>query len=120
VTAFERALRGESPDLGDIVTHIEPVGDAEARRPVIRARSTEVREVISQLPNQLPGVKDCHRISVYQDGNDLSVSFHATMTSNLPIGDAHKLTVQLENLLRARLPELGRVVIHVEPPGAGD
>jgi cation diffusion facilitator family transporter len=120
VTAFERALRGESPELGDIVTHIEPVGDAEARRPVIRSRSTEVREVISHLPDQLPGVKDCHHISVFQDGNDLSVSFHATMAPSLPIGDAHKLTVQLENLLRARLPELGRVVIHVEPPGASD
>jgi cation diffusion facilitator family transporter len=120
VTAFERALRGESPDLGDIVTHIEPVGDAEARRPVIRSRSTEVREVISHLPDRLPGVKDCHHISVFQDGIDLSVSFHATMAPSLPIGDAHKLTVQLENLLRARLPELGRVVIHVEPPGASD
>ncbi len=72
------------------------------------------------MPDQLPGVRDCHRISVYQDSNGLSVSFHATMSPDLPITDAHKLTVQLENLLRARLPELGRVVIHVEPPGASD
>ena len=34
-------------------------------------------EAVVQLPDQLPGVKDCHRISIYQDGNDLSVSFHA-------------------------------------------
>ena len=120
VTAFEQALQGESLDLRDIVTHIEPVGDAEARRPVVRARSNQVREAILELPDQLPGVKDCHRISIYQDGNDLSVSFHATLSPNLPISDAHKLTVQLESLLRARLPELGRVVIHVEPPGVRD
>jgi divalent metal cation (Fe/Co/Zn/Cd) transporter len=73
-----------------------------------------VREAILELPDQLPGVKDCHRISIYQDGNDLSVSFHATLSPNLPISDAHRLTVQLESLLRARLPELGRVVIHVD------
>ena len=42
------------------------------------------------------------------------------MEPNLPISDAHKLTVQLESALRAQLPELGRVVIHVEPPGAQD
>jgi divalent metal cation (Fe/Co/Zn/Cd) transporter len=68
----------------------------------------------------LPGVRDCHGITIYREGNDLSVSFHATMAPNLPISDAHKLTVQLESLLRARLPELGRVVIHAEPPGVSD
>jgi cation diffusion facilitator family transporter len=120
VTAFEQALRNGSRQLNDIVTHIEPVGDREARRPVSRAGSARVREAILHLPDQLPGVKDCHGISIYRDGNDLSVSFHATMAPNLPISDAHKLTVQLEAVLRARLPELGRVVIHVEPPEVKD
>jgi cation diffusion facilitator family transporter len=120
VTGFEQALRAQAPELTDVVTHIEPVGDNEARRAVVRVRSSEVREAVEQLARQLPGVKDCHRISVYQDGNDLSVSFHATMSPNLAIGQAHQLTIQLESLLRARLPELGRVVIHVEPPEAQD
>ena len=31
------------------------------------------------------------------------------------IGDAHDLTVALEAHLRARVPNVGRVVIHVEP-----
>jgi divalent metal cation (Fe/Co/Zn/Cd) transporter len=113
-------LRVQVPELADVVTHIEPVGDNEARRAVVRVRSSEVREAVEQLARQLPGVKDCHRISVYQDGNDLSVSFHATMSPNLPIGQANQLTVQLESLLRAGLPELGRIVIHVEPPEVQD
>jgi cation diffusion facilitator family transporter len=120
VTAFEMALRGESPELGDIVTHIEPMGDHEVRRPATRAGSAQVRAAVLQLPGQLPGVRDCHRITIYRDGNDLSVSFHCSMEPNLPISDAHQLTVQLESTLRARLPELGRVVIHVEPPNASD
>jgi len=120
VTAFEMALRGESPELGDIVTHIEPMGDNEVRRPAIRASSAQVRAAVSHLPRQLPGVRDCHRITIYRDGNDLSVSFHCSMEPNLPISDAHQLTVQLESTLRAQLPELGRVVIHVEPPNASD
>lgn len=119
-SAFESALRDESPRLRDVVTHIEPVGDNEARRPGLRLAPGQVQQVISGLPSSVPGVKDCHRISVYQDDNDLSVSFHATMAPDLPISDAHKLSVQLESALRAQLPELGRVVIHVEPPGAQD
>jgi cation diffusion facilitator family transporter len=120
VTEFEQALRGEVTALNDIVSHIEPVGDHEVRRSVVQVSAQEVRQAVAELPRQLPGVKNCHRISVYQDGNDLSVSFHATMPTTLSIAEAHRLTVQLESLLRTRLPELGRVVIHVEPPGASD
>jgi divalent metal cation (Fe/Co/Zn/Cd) transporter len=31
------------------------------------------------------------------------------------IGDAHLLTERVETFLRGRVPNLGRVVIHVEP-----
>lgn len=120
VTAFETAMRRESPELGDIVTHIEPVGDREARRPTIRAGSEQVRQAVMLLPTQVPGVKDCHSITIHRDGNELSVSFHCLVDPNLPISTAHKLTVQLESVLRANQPDLGRVVIHVEPPEARD
>jgi divalent metal cation (Fe/Co/Zn/Cd) transporter len=120
VTVFEKALRAGSPEPSDIVTHIEPVGDREAHRPASRAASAQVRQAISRLCNQLPGVRGCHSITIFRDGNDLSVSFHAIMAPHLPISDAHKLTMELERLLRAQFPELGRVVIHVEPPEARD
>jgi divalent metal cation (Fe/Co/Zn/Cd) transporter len=40
---------------------------------------------------------------------------HCTLDADTAITDAHKLTEQLEQHLRACLPHLGRVVIHVEP-----
>jgi cation diffusion facilitator family transporter len=119
-TAFETALRSGSRELSDVVTHIEPVGDREARRSVTRLVPGQVQRVVLSLPRDVPGVQDCHHISVYRDGNDLSALFHVTLAPNLSISDAHKLTVQLESVLRAQLPELGRVVIHVEPPNVSD
>jgi len=119
-TAFEAALRGQVAELSDIVTHIEPAGDAEARRAAVRVGLEQVRQAILQLSEQAPGIKDCHSISLHREGNDLSVSFHCSMAPHLPISEAHKLTVQLESILRAQLPELGRVIIHVEPPEARD
>lgn len=120
VTAFETTLRRQVADLSNIVTHIEPAGDAESRRTVVRVGSEQVLQAILQLPDQVSGVKDCHGVNVHREGNDLSVSFHCTMAPHLPISDAHKLTVQLESFLRAQFPELARVVIHVEPPEAQD
>jgi cation diffusion facilitator family transporter len=120
VTAFEAVIRCEVPGLNDIVTHIEPAGDTEARRQVVHAGSDQLRAAILQLPDRLPGVRDSHNVTIYRDGEDLSVSFHCYMDDEMPISDAHRLTAQMENILRAQLPELGRVIIHVEPQDAQD
>jgi divalent metal cation (Fe/Co/Zn/Cd) transporter len=51
---------------------------------------------------------------------ELVVSFHCTMDASQSIADAHTISEQVEQALRDRLPDLGRVVIHVEPAGASD
>jgi divalent metal cation (Fe/Co/Zn/Cd) transporter len=38
------------------------------------------------------------------------------MDGDLAISEAHALTEKLENMLRVEMPNLGRVLIHVEPP----
>lgn len=115
-TAFERALRAEAPEIAEIVTHIEPVGDDEVRRPASHERSQEVLDAVLALPLTVPAVRDCHHVAVHREGDELAVSFHCLVDPDLPVGRAHRLAVQLENALRARIPELGRVIIHVEPP----
>jgi divalent metal cation (Fe/Co/Zn/Cd) transporter len=46
---------------------------------------------------------------------ELAVSLHCSFEAELPISEAHAQTERIERLLRARLPELGRVVIHTDP-----
>ena len=40
------------------------------------------------------------------------------MEADTPITDAHAITEQVESVLRGQVPNLGRVVIHVEPTSA--
>ena len=51
-------------------------------------------------------------------GGELFLSLHCILAPQTAIKEAHDLTVRLEKCLRAEIPELGRVVIHVEPPDA--
>ncbi len=117
VTAFEEALRRALPALEDIVTHIEPRGDREAHRAAERALAADVHAAVAELPRLVPGVEDCHQVSVHRTGEDLFVSFHCLMDPDLPIAAAHELTEQVERALRARVPGVSRVVVHVEPAG---
>ena len=116
ITELENALKLESPELDSIIIHIEPVGDKEVRHQASPASSKDVQDEIKKLTAKLPMVIDCHNISIFHYGNELSVSFHCTLAPNLPILEAHELTIEMENLLRERFSQLKRVIIHVEPP----
>ncbi|MEJ5198275.1 MAG: cation-efflux pump [Anaerolineae bacterium] len=114
-TAFEEELRRTIPAVEQIVTHLEPAGEAVIRREATAADEAEVRRILSNLA-QISGI-DCHphQITVRHDRGELSVTFHCALDPAAPIADAHRLTEQVEALLRSRVPNLGRVVIHVEP-----
>ncbi len=114
-TALEEALRQSLPDIDNIVTHIEPTGDATIQRQASQEDELHLLEVLRALPSELDIQCSPHNVVVHRMGNELSVSFHCHMDENLPIIQAHALTEKIEVALRDRVPNLGRVVIHTEP-----
>ena len=57
-----------------------------------------------------------HDVSVQQTGDELAVSCHCTLDPGTTITDAHQLSERMEAYLRGKVAQVGRVVIHVEPP----
>jgi cation diffusion facilitator family transporter len=113
-SAFEQELLERRPELGRVVTHIEPIARDAATRPV---DATQVREVIEEMAEEHCGGGNWRpdAIDVSDDNGTLSVSFHCVMDADETVAAAHETTERLERMLRERLPDIGRVVIHVEP-----
>jgi divalent metal cation (Fe/Co/Zn/Cd) transporter len=60
---------------------------------------------------------DCRPANVEisrQDGG-LDLSFECRLDPDVPLTEAHLMAEQVERFLRDQLPDLGRVVIHLEP-----
>jgi len=114
-TAFENELRIKLPALTRIVTHIEPVSDAVATRRGTSLSHAQVRAAIDDFLSRYPLSVKPHDIRVQEVDNELAISFHCTLDAATAITAAHDLTVRLEEHLRAHIPGVGRVVIHVEP-----
>jgi divalent metal cation (Fe/Co/Zn/Cd) transporter len=112
---FEQALREAIPGLQRIVTHIEPAGDATATFAAEPAGKARVQKILDDFLREHRVTLYPHQLHVQQSGEKLSVSLHCMLDPATTIADAHELTVRLEDYLRQRIPELGRVVIHVEP-----
>ena len=112
---FEHALRGAYPDLTRIVTHLEPAGDPSAVR---HSEATDTRRVAQALreftiTNGL--TMEPHDLVVQMEHGELAVSFHCVLQPDTTVRDAHGLTQRLETFLRTRVPDIGRVLIQVEP-----
>ena len=116
---MEATLRRELGSGCRVVTHIEPEG-AHPEPAIDDPDSAEaLRQAISEVVDETPGVCDLHGLVLLRSGARVSASFHCRMRPETPITLAHDRTVALEATLRARLPQLIRVTIHVEPDKSG-
>jgi cation diffusion facilitator family transporter len=115
VSLFEEDLRRTVPGLARITSHIEPAGEARATVPAASARELAIHEAICEFFTCRAVAVEPHDITVKQTGDELAVSLHCTLDGDTSITAAHGLTEQVEKYLRTRVPDVGRVVIHVEP-----
>jgi len=119
INEMEATLRRELGSGCRVVTHIEPEG-AHPEPAIDDPESAEaLRLAINEVVDETPGVCDLHGLVLLRSGARVSASFHCRMRPETPITLAHDRTVALEAALRARLPQLIRVTIHVEPDKSG-
>jgi cation diffusion facilitator family transporter len=118
--AFEVELRKAVAGIDRIVTHLEPTGETSTAREAEPVDEDQLLDVLEDLPHELGVDFKPHSIQMHHTQGELAVSFDCVLPSKVPITEAHDLTVKIEESLRAQVPRLGRVVIHVEPPEAAD
>ncbi|GAB6127211.1 cation diffusion facilitator family transporter [Humidesulfovibrio idahonensis] len=115
ISGMEAQLRAELGGACHVVTHIEPQG-AHPEPALDDPESAEtLRLAIKEVVDETPGVCDLHGLVLLRSGARVSASFHCRMHPQTPITQAHDRTVALEASLRARLPQLIRITIHMEP-----
>jgi cation diffusion facilitator family transporter len=119
-TAFEQALHEAIPGITEVVTHLEPVGEGSVRRAATAADEATVMETLKHLSEELGVNCEPHSVTLRRDAGELQLSLHCTLDGEIPIADAHTVAERAESLLRAQVPDLGRVVIHVEPMRGND
>ncbi len=110
VTAYESDLR-KRVGAAYVVSHMEPRGGrGRGSAPVSLEDVTRaVNEALAASP-----LHDAHHLHAHTGEDGTSVTFHCR-SGAATVGEGHSLATRLEADIRARLPELGQIVIHVEP-----
>jgi cation diffusion facilitator family transporter len=101
----ERALHDALPG-SDVTIHIEP------------RDSTDLRERATGAALSVRRVREVHNVrSVVLDGRT-ELSLHAKLPADLPLEAAHEIADEIEATVRAAVPEIDRVHVHLEPLAA--
>ncbi len=115
VEAFEAALRQALPGIDRVAIHVEPAENEV----VVGHASPEDEQRVWQVLHRLAleTAVDCRprKVEISRQDEGLDLSFECRLDPDVPLTQAHVLAEQVERFLRDNLPDLGRVVIHLEP-----
>lgn len=70
---------------------------------------------IRKVSFQVDGIIDTEKCFIRKSGMKYHVDLHARVDANITVKEGHKLAHKLKDTLRQEIPELGHVLIHVEP-----
>ena len=72
-------------------------------------------ENIRRVSFQVDGIIDTEKCFIRKSGMKYHVDLHAIVDANISVKQGHDLAHNLKDTLRKEIPELGHVLIHVEP-----
>jgi cation diffusion facilitator family transporter len=75
--------------------------------------------LIEQIVLRVSGVKSCHKIRTRGRPDDINLDLHVQLDEDIHLGDAHKISDEIESTLQREIPGLSDVVVHLEPREEG-
>ncbi|MBF6642239.1 cation transporter [Flavobacterium sp. J49] len=70
---------------------------------------------IRKVSHQVQGVIDTEKCFIRKAGMKYHVDLHATVEANITVKEGHDIAHLLKDTLRKEIPQLGHVLIHIEP-----
>ena len=72
-------------------------------------------EEIRQVAHKVEGFEDTEKCFIRKAGMQYHVELHATVRAYLTVKQGHDIAHKLKDTLREEIPQLGHVLIHIEP-----
>ncbi|HVD98504.1 MAG TPA: cation diffusion facilitator family transporter [Cytophagaceae bacterium] len=72
-------------------------------------------EEIRQIAIQVEGIKGTEKCFIRKSGMKYHVDLHAKVAADITVREGHQIAHRLKDTLREKLPQLGHVLIHIEP-----
>lgn len=72
-------------------------------------------EDIRKVSHQVEGIIDTEKCFIRKAGMKYHVDLHAIVSANITVKEGHMLSHKLKDTLKREIPEIGQILIHIEP-----
>ncbi len=115
-TLFEKDIKNEFGDGVQLNSHIEP----KKTEAILSSNVTEeeikiINATINAVDKEVGEISDLHNILIRKIGEKFFISLHCLAPAALSLETVHNVTNRFEYLMKEKMKEIKRVVIHVEP-----
>ena len=119
VDQLEQEILVRQPQLGGVYSHIELANsDVLPSARVSRGLHERIAAAIVDAADAIPDLHDPHAIEVRQVEGRLFVTVEALVDGNRSVAEAHELSTRLQESVRASVPNVAEVLVHLEPEKA--
>ncbi|MDE3181471.1 MAG: cation-efflux pump [Acidobacteriota bacterium] len=117
-SGLERQIKQTIPQVSEVNVHIEPMLNRVESAQDAHWLRVRMEKNLLTIARKTPGVVDCHSVEAHQVGDNFFVNLHCTLEPDLPLRRVHEITEDLELEFRKEFPQIMKVSVHAEPPGA--
>ena len=111
---IEGAIRAELPEVADVQTHLEPLGEETPGRELPVEASEPEREGVRRIVADLTG-RPPRDFRLYRTEGGLLAYLTLGLEPDRALADAHARASEIEERIRAEHPEIAEVIVHTEP-----
>ncbi len=117
VSDLERRLKEKFPELGEVLTHIEPAHQHGA--PLTQTQAAlDLRDRAVTIASTLYPDADWHHTAIRLALGGYALTMHCHLPASVSVEEAHAIAEHVETSIRTELPLVQRVTIHTEPAGS--
>lgn len=116
VDVLEQTIMERQPQIAAVHSHIElATREILPSAGVSASLQERVEDLVIRAVVDNADISSPHNIQVRQVEGRLFISLEAYVDGNLSIIDAHELSTQLQEAIRASVPNAGEALVHLEP-----
>ena len=75
----------------------------------------DMEALIKKVSHKVEGVIDTEKCFIRKAGMKYHVDLHAIVDANITVRKGHEISHTLKDTLRQEIPEIGHLLIHIEP-----
>jgi|YNPBryunderm2012_1023409.scaffolds.fasta_scaffold04127_8 cation diffusion facilitator family transporter len=115
VDAFEAKIRANLPEVGAIVTHIDPmITELQLERGVNGDEDTLRRQIIHRA-EQIVGPGLCQSVTLHRIGRKIMAALTVMQPADQSILESHRIAEMIRSDLLTQQRQISTVLVHVEP-----